>query len=281
MASSGSGYDLNPSTFSPDGRIFQVEYASKAVDNAGTALGVQCSDGIVVCVEKPKPTATSKMLVQHSMTSKRVHPVSQHCGLAFTGLASDARQLVNRAKEEAASYKDTYGSEIPPKILADRMSAYVHYFTLHGALRPFGSTALIAGYDVDLKEHALYMVEPSGVAYQYHGCAAGKGRQSCKTELEKVLLSSAGGLGTQTITVTSQEAVKQLARMIQLLQQDGNGTGNKDVELEMGWVSAESGWSFVRVDNALVDEALVWAKADIEAAEEEEDDDDNDDEMEE
>eukprot|EP00814_Leptocylindrus_danicus_P004312 CAMPEP_0116028300 /NCGR_PEP_ID=MMETSP0321-20121206/15302_1 /TAXON_ID=163516 /ORGANISM="Leptocylindrus danicus var. danicus, Strain B650" /LENGTH=278 /DNA_ID=CAMNT_0003502139 /DNA_START=24 /DNA_END=860 /DNA_ORIENTATION=- len=278
MASSGSGYDLNPSTFSPDGRIFQVEYASKAVDNAGTALGIQCSDGIVVCVEKPKPTAISKMLVQHSMTSKRVHPVSQHCGLAFTGLASDARQLVNRAKEEAANYKDTYGSEIPPKILADRMSAYVHYFTLHGSLRPFGATTLIAGYDVDLKEHALYMVEPSGVAYQYHGCAAGKGRQSCKTELEKVLLSSQTSLESTTVSVTSQEAVKQLARMIQLLQEDSN---NKDVELEMGWVCAESGWNFARVGTTIVDEALVWAKADIEAAEEEDDDEDDENDMEE
>ena len=53
MASSGSGYDLSSSTFSPDGRIFQVEYASKAVENAGTALGLKCRNGVVLCVEKP------------------------------------------------------------------------------------------------------------------------------------------------------------------------------------------------------------------------------------
>lgn len=99
MASSGSGYDLSSSTFSPDGRIFQIEYASKAVENAGTALGLRCADGIVLAVEKPLP---SKMML--SSSSRRIHTVDTHSGVAFTGFVSDARQIMNRAREEAASY---------------------------------------------------------------------------------------------------------------------------------------------------------------------------------
>lgn len=100
MASSGSGYDLSSSTFSPDGRIFQVEYASKAVENAGTALGLRCKDGIVLCVEKP---LLSKMLLPSS--SRRIHTIDTHSGVAFTGFVSDARQIMNRARSEAQDYE--------------------------------------------------------------------------------------------------------------------------------------------------------------------------------
>ena len=103
MASSGSGYDLSSSTFSPDGRIFQVEYAAKAVENAGTALGLRCRDGVVLCVEKPLP---NRMLVAKT-TGRRVHTVDAHAGVAITGLVSDGRQIVNRAREEASNYEET------------------------------------------------------------------------------------------------------------------------------------------------------------------------------
>ncbi len=102
MASSGSGYDLSSSTFSPDGRIFQVEYASKAVENAGTALGLKCRNGVVLCVEKP---ILNKMLLPNS--SRRIHSVDKYSGVAITGFVSDGRQVVNRAREECASYEET------------------------------------------------------------------------------------------------------------------------------------------------------------------------------
>lgn len=88
MASSGSGYDLSNTTFSPDGRIFQVEYAQKAVDSSGTIIGLHCSDGIVIGVEKVKG---SKMLVEGS--GRRVHTVGKGMGLGVTGFVSDGRQI--------------------------------------------------------------------------------------------------------------------------------------------------------------------------------------------
>ncbi|GMH57991.1 hypothetical protein TrRE_jg1412, partial [Triparma retinervis] len=183
MASSGSGYDLSPTTFSPDGRIFQVEYASKAVASSGTSVGLKVSNGVVLVTEK---LLNSKMLVPGS--SRRLHGLDRHAGCSVTGLVSDGRQLVNRGRSEASNYLDTYGIRSPPSVLCDRLASFAHYFTLHGALRPFGATTMVAAYDEDVEEYTLTMIEPSGQAYRYFGCAAGKGRQGAKTEIEKLNL---------------------------------------------------------------------------------------------
>merc|ERR1711907_891016 len=88
MSSIGTGYDLSTTTFSPDGRVFQVEYAQKAVTNSGTAVALKCKDGIVFAVEK---MVRSKMLVEGS--NRRIFAVSNHVGMCSAGLSADARQL--------------------------------------------------------------------------------------------------------------------------------------------------------------------------------------------
>ena len=279
MASSGSGYDLSSSTFSPDGRIFQIEYAAKAVENAGTALGLKCRDGVVLAVEKP---LQSKMLVART-TGRRIHTVDEHAGVAITGFVSDGRQIVNRAREEASSYDETYGTKIPPETLASRLSAYVHYFTLHGALRPFGASTLVAAYDPATKKHSLHMVEPSGVGYEYFGAAAGRGRQPARTEMEKLAINpktaggSSGGEGGEDNLITVAEGVKQLAKIIYTLHDESK---DKPFELEMSWLCEGTGWKHAGVPRDVIAEATEWAKKEIAEAEEESEDDD-DDEMEE
>jgi 20S proteasome subunit alpha 7 len=125
------------------------------------------------------------MLVAGS--NKRIFGVDSHSGIAITGFTADGRQVVHRAREEAQNYSETYGIKIPPSVLATRISLFVHYYTTHGSLRPFGSSCLLASYDEDSKQPELYMVEPSGLSFRYYGCAAGKGAQAAKTELEKLL----------------------------------------------------------------------------------------------
>ncbi|KAH9675078.1 proteasome subunit alpha type [Citrus sinensis] len=154
MSSIGTGYDLSVTTFSPDGRVFQIEYAAKAVDNSGTVIGIKCKDGIV---------------------------------MAVAGLAADGRQIVTRAKSEATNYESVYGEPIPVKELAQRVASYVHLCTLYWWLRPFGCGVILGGYDRDGPQ--LYMIEPSGISYRYFGAAIGKGRQAAKTEIEKLKLS--------------------------------------------------------------------------------------------
>jgi len=151
----------------------------------------------------------SKMLVPGS--NRRVFGLDTHAGIAVTGLVADGRQLVNRARDEARSYAESYGSKIVPNVLANRLSMYMHYFTLHASLRPFGSTALVAAYDEDLRKPELYMTEPSGACFRYFGCAAGKGAQAAKTELEKVMTKHTDPQGN--VTLKARDAVAELAKM--------------------------------------------------------------------
>lgn len=268
MASSGSGYDLSSSTFSPDGRIFQVEYASKAVENGGTALGLRCCDGVLLCVEKP--LHTGRMTVPSS--SRRIHALDRHAGAAITGFLPDGRQIVSRGRDEASGYVESFGVPIPPKVLTERLGSYVHYFTLHGSLRPFGAAAILAGYDEALQKHGLYMVDPSGMAYEYYGCAAGRGRQSAKTELEKLPLQQSGPGG-----VTLDRGLVYLAKIIHMLHEEGR---DKPFVLEMGWMGKRTNWKFLSVPKELITKAEANAKEELEA-EDVEDGDGSEDEMEE
>lgn len=256
MSSTGSGYDLSSGTFSPDGRIFQVEYAKKAVDKSGTAIGIRCSDGVIMGVEK---LLLSKMLV--AGTNRRVYNIDSHIGMSLAGLSADGRQLANRAREEAHQYKSNYGVSIPPKILTQRMGQYVHYFTLYGSIRPFGASTIFIGYDQDLEEPYLGLVEPSGVSFAYRGCAIGKGQQSASTEIEKYRM----------FDMTCREGIKYLAKIMHILHDE---VKDKPFELEMSWVCKESNWKHEFVPNTLRDEAQTWAKNAIEEDEMADDDDD-------
>merc|ERR1712086_735335 len=101
MSGIGTGYDLSTTTFSPDGRVFQVEYAGKAVDASGT----------VIAVEK---MVRSKLLVEGS--NRRSFIVSKKAGMVIAGFQADARQIVLRARGECEQYKSSYGGEIPPHV---------------------------------------------------------------------------------------------------------------------------------------------------------------------
>jgi 20S proteasome subunit alpha 7 len=265
MASSGAGYDLSASTFSPDGRIFQVEYASKAVENAGTVIGIKASDGVVLGVSKP---ILHKMVVPTTCSYKRIHTVDYHAGVASTGFLPDARVLVARAIEEAADYQRQYGIKVPPKVLADRMGYYVHYFTLHGALRPFGASCVMAAYDEDVKKFCLHMVEPNGAASSYFGVATGKGKQAAKTELEKLNLHKE--------PCTSEEAVKHIAKILTLLHQENKDNEGKALEMELSWICEASNYKHVGLKKEKVAQVTAWVKEQLEA-----DDDDEDEGMEE
>uniref|UniRef100_A0A672PEB2 Proteasome subunit alpha type n=1 Tax=Sinocyclocheilus grahami TaxID=75366 RepID=A0A672PEB2_SINGR len=150
MSSIGTGYDLSASTFSPDGRVFQVEYAMKAVENSRSLF---CVFGVTE--------------------------------YAVAGLLADARSLSEVSREEASNFRSNYGHDIPLKHLADRVAMYVHAYTLYSAVRPFGCSFILGSYDED-DGPQLYMVDPSGISHGYWGCAIGKAKQAAKTEIEKL-----------------------------------------------------------------------------------------------
>nr|CAD7398839.1 unnamed protein product [Timema cristinae] len=166
-------YDLSASQFSPDGRVFQVEYAQKAVENSGTVIALRGKDGVVFAVEK----------------------------LAVSGLISDSRQIVETARSEASNYRAQYGTNIPLKYLNERVAMYMHAYTLYSAVRPFGCSIILGTYEQD--GPVMYMIDPSGVSYGYFGCAVGKAKQAAKTEIEKLKLQDMG----------CRELVKEAARI--------------------------------------------------------------------
>jgi len=240
MSATGAGYDYAVTTYSPDGRVFQVEYAAKAVEKAGTVIGIRCKDGVVLGVEKVIP---NKMLVRSS--NRRIYNVDLHAGMAITGLAADARQIVNRARSEAAQYRSFYGSEIPSDVLANRVAGYVHVHTLYWYARPFGASVLLSVYDTD--GPALYMIEPSGIFYKFFATAIGKHMRSAKTELEKIDFKK----------VTCREAVKEIARIIYKFHDD---IKEKDFELELSWVCDETNKTHQYVPADLHKEAVTIAQ---------------------
>ncbi|KAF2454804.1 nucleophile aminohydrolase [Lineolata rhizophorae] len=282
MTSIGTGYDLSNSVFSPDGRNFQVEYAVKAVENGGTAIGIRCKDGVVLALEK---LVTSKLLKPGA--NKRIATVDRHMGVVSAGLLPDGRHFVSRARDEAAQWRRFYKGPIPTSALANRMGSYVQAYTLYSSVRPFGVTAIVAGWDSEAelpvdgqvgagpavgaggkKEGGkqggpfLYMIEPSGLYWGYYGAATGKGRQAAKTELEKLDLGSG--------ELTLEQGVKEAARIIYVAHEDSK---DKDLEVEMTWVSALDGPTKGRheeVPKELREEAERLAKKALEGDDDEE-----------
>ena len=172
MTTIGAGYDQSSSHFSPDGRVFQIEYAGKAVENSGTAVAIRGKDGVVFAVEK---IVTSKLYEKGA--NRRIFNIDTHIGMASAGLVSDARQLATISRDEAASYLSDFGSSMPLPKLIQRLSGYVHAHTLYSGLRPFGVTLMLGSWSKD-KGAELHCLDPSGNSYGYWGCAAGKAKST-------------------------------------------------------------------------------------------------------
>ncbi|CAG8543821.1 11663_t:CDS:2 [Funneliformis mosseae] len=197
-----------------------VEYAAKAVDNSGTAIGLRVKDGIVLAVEK---LLQSKLLVP--ISNRLIQTVDTHIGVATAGLLADGRHIINRARDEAESFRNNYRIQIPGKVIADRVGQYVQAYTLYSSVRPFGSSAIIGA--VDNEGPQLYMIEPSGVYWGYYGCAIGKGKQVAKTEIEKLNLSE----------LCVRDAVNAAAKIIYTVHDDSK---DKAFELELSWITNET-----------------------------------------
>ncbi|XP_031781846.1 proteasome subunit alpha type-3 isoform X2 [Nasonia vitripennis] len=240
MSSIGTGYDLSASQFSPDGRVFQVEYAQKAVENSGTVIGLKGKDVVVFAVEK---LITSKLY--EPFTNKRNFNVDEHIGMAISGLISDARQIVETSRLEAANYRAQYGTSIPLKYLNDRISMYMHAYTLYSAVRPYGCSIILSSYQDDNPE--MYMIDPSGVSYGYYGCAIGKAKQAAKTEIEKLKLS----------TMDYKDIVREAARIIYLVHDE---LKDKQFELEMSWVGKHTNGKHEKIPNDIKIEAESKAR---------------------
>lgn len=242
MSAIGTGYDLSASQYSPDGRVFQVEYAKKAVDISGNIIAIRGKDGIVIATEK---FLMSKLY--EPVSNPRIFSVGNHISCGVAGFYPDAKALVEQARSYAQEFSSDHGYPIPIKTLKDRLGAYVGAYTCSSAVRPFGASLVIASYD---KDPQLYMVEPSGAAVGYYYIAAGKGKQAAKAELEKLNCS----------TMTCRELVKEAARIIYAVHDE---VKDKAFRLELGWNGEFTKGEHELVPDQIYKEAEQYAKDSI------------------
>lgn len=232
MTSIGTGYDLAASTYSPDGRIFQLEYTQKAIDNAGTLLAIKCTDGVVLAVEKARPSHLLR-----AGANKIVERVSVTCVMVGAGILADARHLVGRARDEATDYTRTLHEHIPCVQLAERIGLYVQQHTLYSSVRPFGTAMMVAGCDGNVP--ALFMVEPTGRVHGYKAMAVGKARQHARTELEKLLSRD---------DIDVEEGVKQAIKILVVARLEDPSARERQVELEVAYIKPEGVFEHVSLE---------------------------------
>ncbi|KAJ1916277.1 proteasome component pup2 [Tieghemiomyces parasiticus] len=179
-----SDYDRGVNTFSPEGRLFQVEYAIEAIKLGSTAIGIETSEGVVLAVEK---RVTSSLLVADSI--EKILEIDTHLGCAMSGLTADSRTLIDHARVEAQNHHFTYNERIPVESVTQAVCDLALRFG-EGAegeksimSRPFGVALLIAGCDE--RGPQLYHTDPSGTYVRYKAKAIGAGSEGAQTELQE------------------------------------------------------------------------------------------------
>jgi len=174
----GAGYDRAITVFSPDGKLFQVQYAQEAVKRGLTALGIKVNEGVVLVAEK---RLRSKLVEEVSI--EKIFQVDEHIGAAASGLIADARVLIDHARVEAQINRLRYDEPISVQTLAKRIGDIKQLYTQHGGVRPFGARLLIAG--VDAESAHLFETDPSGVVAAYKSQAIGGGASTVTEFLER------------------------------------------------------------------------------------------------
>jgi len=215
--SGGNGYDFNAISFSPDGKLFQVEYATKAVEKDYLVLAVKCQDGILMAAEK---VLSSSLLAPNS--NHRIFWINDSIACATVGHRPDCYALAVKAREEASSYFDNFGVKITVPELVSRVSMSFQQNHCVSGYRPYGCTALFGSFI----DESLYAIEPCGQYYGYFACCFGKGSGLARAELQK----------TDWSTKTVRESIDEVARIIRTLHENQN----KKWEIEMMWICKET-----------------------------------------
>lgn len=196
------GYDQTPTMYSPDGRIYQVEYALETVKRGTLALGIKCKNGVVLAVEeKPRKLQIKEM-------AQKIFRVDDHIGVAAAGYIPDARNQVDDARFFSQSNRMIYDEPVEVETVAKHIADQSLIFTQYAGVRPYGVALIIAG--VDKQGCGLYLTDPSGSYNSYDAVAIGSGTEQVTEFLEKhytldVSMEDASALAVASIYLSSDE----------------------------------------------------------------------------
>ena len=171
-------YDRGITIFSPDGRLYQVEYAREAVKRGTASIGVRTKDGVVIVVDK---RIRSPLMERDSV--EKIHKADDHIGIASAGHVADARQLIDFARQRAQINQLRYGEPIAVETLTKEVTDYIQQYTQVGGARPFGVALIIAG--IANGKPRLYETDPSGTPYEWKALAIGADRADIREHLEE------------------------------------------------------------------------------------------------
>ncbi|TRZ00447.1 hypothetical protein DNTS_004047 [Danionella cerebrum] len=148
------GYNFSLTTFSPSGKLVQIEYALAAVAAAAPSVGIKASNGVVLATEKKQ-----KSILYDEQSVHKIESITNHIGMVYSGMGPDYRVLVRRARKLAQQYFLVYQEPIPTGQLVQRVASVMQEYTQSGGVRPFGVSLLIAGWDED--RPYLFQCDPS------------------------------------------------------------------------------------------------------------------------
>ncbi|KAL7071686.1 hypothetical protein ACQ4LE_009110 [Meloidogyne hapla] len=235
MSSIGTGYDLAAASFSPDGRIFQVQYGAKAVESSVAVIALSSKKGVVVAVDQP---ILSKLEIEGA--NSRIMKINNKIGFVGSGLFPDVFALCNFAREEALGHFKQLDKHLAVKKLAERVAMNAHIYTL-GISRPFGASVFITSWD-QKEGSSIYCIETSGQCYKYYGWAIGKNAQAAKSEIEKIR-----GIG-QTCEYGKEELIKRAIHVLLTTREEGTS----EHRIEIGWIGEDSNEVFEVINQSEV-----------------------------
>ena len=202
MLPAQQGYDRAITVFSPDGRLYQVEYAIETVRRGTIAVGVKCKDGIVIAVEE-KPRK-----LQISNVAQKIFQIDDHVGVAAAGYIPDARSQVDNARFFSQSNKMIYDEPVEVETIAKHLADQSQQYTQYAGVRPYGVALILGGVVNNTPQ--LYLTDPSGTYISYDAIAIGSGSEQVTDFLEKTYkndlsLDDAAVLASAGIYLSSED----------------------------------------------------------------------------
>ena len=219
MLPAQQGYDRAITVFSPDGRLYQVEYAIETVRRGTVAVGVKCKEGIVIAVEE-KPRK-----LQISETAQKIFQIDDHVGVAAAGYIPDARSQVDNARFFSQSNKMIYDEPVEVETIAKHLADQCQQYTQYAGVRPYGVALILGGVVNNTPQ--LYLTDPSGTYISYDAIAIGSGSDQVTDFLEK----------TYKEDLTLDDAATLAAAGIYLSSEDKEGTSH----IRMAHIKKENG----------------------------------------